>query len=123
PGGKERLVRLFAALLQRCYLSPIENDAGERIAFLGESIDGSYAPVRSRITTERRVEISLDYRLIDRGDRWEVYDDVLDSVSLVSTYRSQFTSIIRTSSFGELLTRLRDKRIKAHVVPRVGRGS
>jgi len=79
--------------------------------------------VRSRITTERRVEISIDYRLIDRGDRWEVYDVVLDSVSLVSNYRSQFNSIIRTSSFGELLTRLRNKQIQAHVVPRVGRGS
>jgi len=123
PRDKEEFVRLFTALLERCYLSTIENYAGERIAFLGESIDGSYAQVRSRITTERRVEISIDYRLIDRGDRWEVYDVVLDSVSLVSNYRSQFNSIIRTSSFGELLTRLRNKQIQAHVVPRVGRGS
>jgi phospholipid transport system substrate-binding protein len=123
PRDQEEFVRLFTALLERCYLSTIENYAGERIAFLGESIDGSYAQVRSRITTERRVEISIDYRLIDRGDRWEVYDVVLDSVSLVSNYRSQFNSIIRTSSFGELLTRLRNKQIQAHVVPRVGRGS
>jgi phospholipid transport system substrate-binding protein len=123
PRDQDEFVRLFTALLERCYLSTIENYAGERITFLGESIDGSYAQVRSRITTDRRVEISIDYRLIDRGDRWEVYDVVLDSVSLVSNYRSQFNSIIRTSSFGELLTRLRNKQIQAHVVPRVGRGS
>jgi phospholipid transport system substrate-binding protein len=123
PGDQDEFVRLFTALLERCYLSTIENYAGERITFLGESIDGSYAQVRSRITTNRRTEISIDYRLIDRGDRWEVYDVVLDNVSLVSNYRSQFNSIIRTSSFGELLTRLRNKQIEAHVIPRVGRGS
>ena len=123
PRDQDEFVRLFTALLERCYLSTIENYAGERIAFLGESINGSYAQVRSRITTDRRVEISIDYRLIDRGDRWEVYDVVFDNVSLVSNYRSQFNSIIRTSSFGELLTRLRNKQIEAHVIPRVGRGS
>jgi phospholipid transport system substrate-binding protein len=123
PTDQDEFVRLFTALLERSYLSTIENYAGERIAFLGESINGSYAQVRSRITTDRRVEISIDYRLIDRGDRWEVYDVVLDNVSLVSNYRSQFNSIIRTSSFGELLTRLRNKQIEAHVIPRVGRGS
>ena len=123
PKDQEEFVRLFTALLERCYLSTIENYAGERITFLGESINGSYAQVRSRITTDRRVEISIDYRLIDRGDRWQVYDVVLDNVSLVSNYRSQFNSIIRTSSFGELLTRLRNKQIEAHVIPRVGRRS
>ncbi len=123
PRDQDEFVRLFTALLERCYLSTIENYAGERIVFLGESIDGSYAQVRSRITTDRRTEISINYRLIDRGDRWEVYDVVLDGVSLVSNYRTQFNSIIRTSSFGELLTRLRNKQIEAHVIPRVGRGS
>jgi phospholipid transport system substrate-binding protein len=120
---QEEFVRLFTELLERSYLSTIENYAGERVTFLGESISGSYAQVRSRITTDRKVEISIDYRLIEKGDRWAVYDVVLDGVSLVSNYRSQFNSIIRTSSFGELLTRLRNKQIEAHVIPRIGRGS
>jgi phospholipid transport system substrate-binding protein len=124
PRNQEEFVRLFTALLERCYLSTIEkNYAGERVTFLGELIDGSYSQVRSRIITDRQVEISIDYRLVDRGDRWKVYDVVLDGVSLVSNYRSQFNSIIRTSSFGELLTRLRNKQIEANVVPRVRRGS
>jgi phospholipid transport system substrate-binding protein len=123
PPERAEFVRLFTELLERSYLSTIENYAGERITFLGESISGPYAQVRSRITTDRRVEISIDYRLQKRGDGWEVYDVVLDGVSLVSNYRSQFNSIIRTSSFGELLTRLRNKEIDAHVIPRVGRRS
>jgi phospholipid transport system substrate-binding protein len=120
PRDQEEFVRL-TALLERSYLSTIENYAGERITFLGESINGAYAQVWSRITTDRRVEISIDYRLIDRGYRWAVYDVVLEGMSLVSNYRSQFNSIVRTSSFEELLARLRNRQIEAHVIPRVGR--
>ncbi|HVC64045.1 MAG TPA: ABC transporter substrate-binding protein [Candidatus Dormibacteraeota bacterium] len=122
PREQQEFVSLFTALLERSYLSSIENYAGEKITFLNESVSGPYAQVRSRITTDRRVEISIDYRLIDNGIRWVVYDVALDGVSLVSNYRSQFNSIIRTSSFADLLTKLRNKEIAAHVVPRIGRG-
>jgi len=120
---QEEFVRLFTDLLERSYLTTIENYAGERITFVGESISGPYAQARSRITTDRRMEISIDYRLIESGARWAVYDVVLDGVSLVSNYRSQFNSIIRTSSFADLLTKLRSRQIEAHAIPRTGHGS
>jgi phospholipid transport system substrate-binding protein len=116
-------VRLFTDLLERSYLTTIENYAGEKITLLGESVSGPYAQVRSRITTDRRVEISIEYRLLQSDARWAVYDVLLDGVSLVSNYRSQFNSIIRTSSFADLLAKLRNKQIEAHVIPRTGRGS
>jgi phospholipid transport system substrate-binding protein len=122
PLEQQEFVRLFTALLERSYLASIENYAGEKITFLNESVSGPYAQVRSRITTDRRVEISIDYRLLDTGTRWVVYDVVLDGVSLVSNYRSQFNSIIRTSSFAGLVTKLQNKEIDAYVVPRIGRG-
>jgi len=121
PREQQEFIELFTTLLERSYLSSIENYAGEKVTFLNESVSGPYAQVRSRITTERRVEISIDYRLLDTGARWVVYDVVLDGVSLVSNYRSQFNSIIRTSSFADLLKKLRNKEIEAHVVPRLGR--
>ena len=68
------------------------------------------------------VEISIEYRLIESGARWAVYDVVLDGVSLVSNYRSQFNTIIRTSSFADLLVKLRSKQIEAHAIPRTSRG-
>jgi len=120
---QEEFVRLFTELLERCYLTTIENYAGEKITFLGESISGPYAQVRSRITSDRRMETSIEYRLIEREARWVVYDVLLDGVSLVSNYRSQFNSIIRTSSFADLLAKLRSKEIEAHVIPRSGRRS
>ena len=120
---QEEFVRLFTDLLERSYLTTIENYAGERVTFLGESVSGPYAQVRSRISTDRRMEFSIDYRLIESGARWAVYDVVLDGVSLVSNYRSQFNSIIRTSSFADLLTKLRSRQIEAHAIPRTGHGS
>jgi phospholipid transport system substrate-binding protein len=120
---QEEFVQLFTELLERSYLTTIENYAGEKITFQGESISGPYAQVRSRITTDRRMETSIEYRLLERDARWAVYDVVLDGVSLVSNYRSQFNSIIRTSSFADLLTKLRSKEIEAHVIPRPGRRS
>ena len=120
---QEEFVQLFTELLERSYLTTIENYAGEKITFQGESISGPYAQVRSRITTERRMETSIEYRLLERDARWAVYDVVLDGVSLVSNYRSQFNSIIRTSSFADLLAKLRSKEIEAHVIPRPGRRS
>jgi phospholipid transport system substrate-binding protein len=120
---QEEFVQLFTELLERSYLTTIENYAGEKITFQGESISGPYAQVRSRITTDRRMETSIEYRLLERDARWAVYDVVLDGVSLVSNYRSQFNSIIRTSSFGDLLAKLRSKEIEAHVIPRPGRRS
>ena len=122
PQEQEEFVRLFTDLLERSYLTTIENYAGERITFLGESVTGPYAQVRSRITTARRMEISIEYRLLERGARWAVYDVVLDGVSLVSNYRSQFNTIIRTSSFADLLVKLRSNQIEAHAIPRMSRG-
>ena len=116
-------VGLFTDLLERSYLTTIENYAGETITFVGESVGDPYAQVRSRITTNRLVEITIDYRLRKRDSRWAVYDVVLDGVSLVSNYRSQFNTIIRTSSFADLLKKLRTKQIEPHAIPRTGRGA
>lgn len=116
-------VRLFTDLLERSYLTTIENYAGETIVFVGETVGDSYAQVRSRITTNRLLEITIDYRLRKRDSRWAVYDVVLDGVSLVSNYRSQFNTIIRTSSFADLMTKLRSKQIEPPAIPRTSRGA
>ena len=120
---RAEFVALFTDLLERSYLTTIENYAGETITFLGESVGDPYAQVRSRITTNRLMEFPIDYRLRLRDGRWAVYDVVLDGVSLVSNYRSQFNTIIRMSSFADLMTRLRARQIETHAIPRTDRGA
>src|SRR3989442_1572426 len=65
-----------------------------------------------------RGEILLDYRM-PRGDsRWQVYDVLIDGVSFVSTYRSQFDRVIQAESYGALVERLRKRNLDTAVVDR-----
>ena len=109
--AKERteFVGVFTDLLERSYLGRIEGYAGEKIVYLGETVDDDYAVVRSRVQ-RRPHDISLDYRLHIRNGKWKVYDVLIDGVSWVSTYRSQFDRVIATSSWDELVDRLRKKQ-------------
>jgi phospholipid transport system substrate-binding protein len=105
---------LFPRLLERSYLNVLGNFARTPIIFEGESIDGPYARVRTRVAAaDRRPAIVVEYRLFKSGERWAVYDVVREGASLVSNYRSQFNSIIRTSSFAQLLDRMRSNEIEA----------
>ena len=117
-----RLARaLFTDLLERSYVTRVEAYAGENIAYFGEAVDASYATVRSKILTDLRSEIALDYRLHLRDGRWRVYDLQIDGVSFVSTYRSQFDRIIQAESYAALVERMRKKSFEATLAERGGK--
>jgi phospholipid transport system substrate-binding protein len=112
PTERTEFVGLFTDLLERAYLGRIEAYAGETIAYAAEKVDGDFAVVRSRIVPRRRSEArahdtALEYRLLRKDGRWKVYDVLIDGVSFVSTYRSQFDRIIKGSSYASLVDRLR----------------
>ena len=75
--------------------------------YLRERIDNGYAAVDTLIVDERGQEYSVNYRLHRVGAQWRIYDVVIEGVSLVSNYRSQFDRVIRRDSFEELLQRMR----------------
>lgn len=110
PAQQEEFVQVFAELLERTYISKIDLYGGEQLQFTGEAVDGDFATVRGKIITKQRSEIPVEARLHQRDGRWLVYDIVIESVSLVGNYRSQFDRIIRTASFEELLKRLKSRR-------------
>lgn len=120
PQEQEEFVRLFTNLLERSYLTVIGSYRLATITFQRESVDGSSARVYSRILTDRRTEIPIEYRLQQSVGQWAVYDVVAGDVSLVSSYRSQFGSIIKTSSFASLLDRLRTR--EARLIPGANQG-
>jgi len=106
PQEQDEFVRLFTDLLERSYLLAMGSRGAGTVTFQGESVEGSAARVRSRLVTDRGAEIPIEFRLLERGGRWAVYDLVVEGVSLISSYRSQFNSIIRNSSFARLLDKL-----------------
>jgi phospholipid transport system substrate-binding protein len=104
-------VRLFTDLLERSYIGRIEAYSGEKIVYLGETVDGQFATVRSKVITRRNTETPLDYRLHLRDGRWKVYDLLIDHVSFVSTYRSEFARIMQRESYAALIDRLRRQSV------------
>jgi len=110
PAEREEFVRLFADLLERSYISRIELYGGEKIAYVGETIDGYQAVVRTRLVTRQGTEIPVEYRMHLRDGKWLVYDVVIEGVSLIANYRAQFNKIITTSSYEELVKRMKTKQ-------------
>ena len=107
PEEQQDFVALFTDLLERAYLNTIGTSRLATITFQGETISGSYAQVRSRMAAGKG-EVAIEYRLLERAGRWAVYDVAVDGVSLISNYRSQFSSILKRMSFAQLLNRMRN---------------
>jgi phospholipid transport system substrate-binding protein len=107
---RDEFVELFKAFLSDRYAAKIEGYAGEEVHYLGERIEQEYAEVRTRLVS-KKVDVPMDYRLIKKADKWYAYDIIVDGVSLVKNYRSQFTNVIHTSSYTELVRRLRERSL------------
>jgi phospholipid transport system substrate-binding protein len=108
---KQEFVALFKTLLTNSYADKIETYSGEGVQYINERTEKDYAEVRTKVLTGK-VEIPLDYRLINKGNDWRVYDVVVDGISLVNNYRGQFSKILRSSSYADLVEQLRKKSDK-----------
>jgi phospholipid transport system substrate-binding protein len=109
-GEQTEFVELFKSFLSDRYAEKIEGYSGEQVGYLSERIEGNYAEVRTELRTTK-VKVPMDYRLHMKDGTWHAYDLVVDGVSLVKNYRSQFEKIIRTSSYQELVRRLRERAV------------
>jgi phospholipid transport system substrate-binding protein len=111
PAERDEFVQLFSDLLERSYISKVELYGGEKIQYLGDAVDGEQARVQTKLLTKSGSDIPIEYRMHRKpGDRWLVYDVVIEGVSLVANYRTQFNKIIQTSSYQELVKKMRTKQ-------------
>ncbi len=115
---REEFVRLFRELLERSYFGKIENYSHERIVYTGETVDGEFATVHSKIIIGQEAEISVDYRFHLVDSRWAVYDVLIEGVSFVSNYGAQFNRIIQTSSYEGLIEKMRLKALELTTLDR-----
>lgn len=106
---KKQFSDLFANLLEKTYANKIESYNNEKVIYLRENIAANRAEVKSKIVTAKHDEYTMDYRLLNQGGKWMVYDVVIEGVSLVSNYRSQFNKIITANGYGELVKKLQGK--------------
>lgn len=109
PSEQKAFVPLFQSLLENSYAKKIESYNNEKIVYLKEAVEGNYAEVKSKVITTKGEEFTLDYRMSKQGSKWMVHDVVIEGVSLVANYRSQFNRIIQTQGYNGLLKKLQTK--------------
>ncbi len=109
PEERQAFVTLFSQLLENTYVGKIEDYTDEQVMYVKEQVRNDKAQIDTIIVTDN-VEIPIDYRMYRTGDgQWMVYDIVVEGVSLVANYRSQFTRMLESDSFESLLQTLEKK--------------
>src|SRR5207247_6372402 len=111
PEEQAEFVALFTDLLERSYVTQIEASAGETITFVGESVNGGFAMVRSAVMTRRGTAIALGFRLHVREGRWRAYDVLTGRAGGVASYGSPFGRAIRAESSRVLRDRLQEEHL------------
>jgi phospholipid transport system substrate-binding protein len=109
PKQQEEFVSLFTELLERSYTETIEGYNNEKITYVGEKVDGTYADVNSKLFTDKGEEVLINYKVQLNGVEWRIYDVIVANISMVNNFRSQFTRVIANSSYDELIRRLKSK--------------
>ena len=102
-------VGLFRAFLEKIYSDKMDFYDGQKVMFGRESIDQDYAQVDSTMINVKGEESSVVYRLKRTDGKWKVYDAVVENISIVNNYRSQFDRVISKSSYEELKRMLKEK--------------
>ena len=108
---REEFVTLFADLLEQSYHKKLESYTDQEIIYSKEQIEDKFGLVATKIVSQKEnLDIPIDYKLVRQDGQWRVYDVVVEGVSLVSNYRGQFNRIIQTSSYAELIRKMRVKQ-------------
>ena len=110
---QQEFTKAFTGLLEKSYLDKIESYDGEKFRYLRETRDQNSAEVDTTVVNKKGQEFSINYRLHPVEGDWRVYDVVIENISLVNNYRSQFTRVLTQSSFDQLLSTIKEKRLAA----------
>ena len=108
---QQEFVGLFRQFLTNSYASNVSGYSGEEVEYVKERLKGDFAEVQTKVVSPK-LEVPLNYRLLNKNGDWWVYDVLIDGVSLMKNYRGQFNRIIQSSSYDGLLEKLRSKANK-----------
>jgi phospholipid transport system substrate-binding protein len=120
PKQRKEFVGLFEKLLENSYAAKIESYQNEQINYLDEIIKGKYAMVKTEVVRKAEA-VGVDYKLLKTNNQWQVYDFIIEGVSMIRNYRSQFSKIIRKDSFQALLDKMSKKVSELETGPDSGK--
>lgn len=112
PEKQQEFVKLFSDLLEKSYVDKIDSYNGEKVLYTREKQDKDHAEVDTKVITKQGEEFSVNYKLRSNGGEWKAYDVVIENISLVNNYRSQFNRVLTKSPFEELLRRMKERHFE-----------
>ncbi len=105
---RREFVELFVQLLRDAFANRINDHADEQVIYRGEILHDTFAEVHTKLVG-RKIDTTLDFRVVNHGGQWLVYDVVIDGASVVFNYRVQFTQVIKEVSYAGLVKQMRKK--------------
>lgn len=111
PEQKKRFSDAFAELLLNTYLNKVTGYNGEQVAYVGEMAapDGKRVEVQTVITMKDGKKTPVNYRMLPKDGSWRVYDVIIENISLVKNYRTQFQGILNTATPDQLTAKVLEK--------------
>ena len=106
---QQEFVSVFTDFIEGTYVGRIESLKDTKIVYVREQVDGGFAQVDTRLIPSKGDDIPIRYKLHLVGEEWKIYDVVIDKISLVENYRSQFNRILTVATFDDLLKKLQQK--------------
>jgi phospholipid transport system substrate-binding protein len=112
PEQQKEFIHLFGKLLGNTYMDRIMAYSNEKVIF-GKTaqLSDNITEVQSEIVTASK-SIPISYRMILKDSHWKVFDVVIEGVSLVQNYRTQFREILKNKPPEALIKMLREKNPK-----------
>lgn len=101
---------LFVDFLEHSYMGTLEKNGDAKIQYVREILDGENVQINTRVRLKDGNEYNVDYKFYSCPAGWRVYDLIVEGISLVNNYRSQFERVLNKKSFDALLQDLREKR-------------
>ena len=107
---RQEFTQLFTEILKDAYLVKADRYYGQKIVYIQEKVRGNRSKIRTNFITNDGKKIAVTFSKIKNSESWKIYDVIIEGVSMVGNYRSQFNSILMKSSFEELLQKMTEKR-------------
>jgi phospholipid transport system substrate-binding protein len=104
---REEYAELFVAMLARSYIGGIRDYKDSTVLYIREFNDANSTQIDTRIIANGAKDLFVSYKMHFVEEDWKVYDVIIDDVSLVDNYRSQFHRVIARSSFEGLIRIMR----------------
>jgi phospholipid transport system substrate-binding protein len=114
PEQRRSFIEAFASLLKATYLDRVDEYSGEKVAYLGEQVSakGDRVEVRTTLTMKDSKVVPLNYRMLPKAGAWVVYDVIIENISLVMNYRTQFQELLLKGSPEALIARIHEQARK-----------